>query len=129
MKTKKEVIQQAYGEYWDQVKLIVDENGWFDMAYSQQVNNFDPLWNDSDRKSTKIRPKSLSGIENNNGWIKIESESDLPKESGYYDFQKYPLDKYIVNPVFWSKGATLIGWFIETYTHFQPIEKPKPPIY
>jgi len=25
----------------------------------------------------KFRPKSLQGIENNNGWIKIESESDL----------------------------------------------------
>ena len=27
--TKQEVIQQAYGEYWEQVKEFVDENGWF----------------------------------------------------------------------------------------------------
>jgi hypothetical protein len=34
------------------------------------------------------RPKSLDGIENNNGWIKIESKDDLPKKGKYWGFTK-----------------------------------------
>lgn len=30
------------------------------------------------------RPKELTGIEYNNGWIKIESEADLPEQGGEY---------------------------------------------
>lgn len=33
------------------------------------------LW---DFKNAKLRPKTLRGIENNNGWVKINSETDLP---------------------------------------------------
>lgn len=65
----------------------------------------------------------------NNGWIKIESEADLPKEYGNYHV------KYL--------NGQSIAWFNDGFfytmkgykfkdnhiTHYQPIEKPKPPIY
>lgn len=63
-------------------------------------------------------------------WIKIESEADLPKEtitcwfisrgesfSGYYnsDFNRFVFSSVLFN--------------VNEVTHYQPIQKPKPPIY
>lgn len=36
MKTKQEVIVEAYGEYWKTVKELVDEEGW---VYTKEVPN------------------------------------------------------------------------------------------
>lgn len=72
------------------------------------------------------RPKSLQGIENNNGWIKIENEADLPKEEGnYFVFTNGNIETCL----------RLLGidnndfWWLKNVTHYQPIQKPKPPIY
>jgi len=78
----------------------------------------------------ELEPKSLQGIENNNGWIKIESEADLPKQ----DCNCYFILK--------SNNAILTGKFNQgcfdyalryydhnDITHYQPIKKPNPPIY
>ena len=69
----------------------------------------------------------------NNGWIKIESEDDLPKEYGEYYFRTT-----------YNTMITYSGWYsssdkkfydrnhyfeIIEVTHYQPIIKPKPPIY
>ena len=64
-------------------------------------------------------------VENNNGWIKIESEKDLPK----IEMQ----DCFIMDKTL----GVIVGRFtlsekniwLENATHYQPIEKPKPPIY
>lgn len=68
------------------------------------------------------RPKSLQGIENNNGWITIKKKSELPEgncwvrvycESNIPDKPiDYISEKYKVNPV-----------------QYQPIIKPEAPIY
>lgn len=65
-------------------------------------------------------------MDTNNGWIKIESEDDLPKDSFNYYF-------------YCSNGAVMTGNDLEYYkkyiipelkaSHYQPIVKPKPPIY
>ena len=86
---KQKAIREAYGEYWEQVKDYVDENGWcsepstFTIAvlffcmkhefttHGDIKNNYMKSW----------RPISLKGIENNNNWISILSESDLPSEN------------------------------------------------
>lgn len=34
--TKNEVIEKAYGEYWDSVKDSLDEDGW---VYTKEVSN------------------------------------------------------------------------------------------
>jgi hypothetical protein len=75
--TKEEVIKAAYGEHWQNVKAFVDENGWCKWDYS---NNSSPSrfglkeaqYEIADIKKGQHyiwRPISLSGIENNNGWI------------------------------------------------------------
>ncbi|MDV3774042.1 hypothetical protein CMU14_13245 [Elizabethkingia anophelis] len=123
--TKNEAIKAAYGEHWKDVQLIIDENGWFDMAYSEQVPNFDHLWDASDKKNAKIRPKELRGLETNNGWTRIESEEDLPKEGDLFWVMKKGYDYPLFEPMYHDDGEY---WLIN-YTHYQPIEKPKPPIF
>ena len=81
------------------------------------------------------RPKSLSGIENNNGWIKIKSEDDLPKLTMLNKDNKY----WIFNsngkigdlPLSWLHTFKEMGKREKTnniITHYQPIIKHKPPI-
>lgn len=63
----------------------------------------------------------LINLEHNNGWIKIESEEQrFPDEDLWicnFNGNKQPFihDAYDFIP--------------EKYTHYQPIEKPQPPIY
>ena len=78
-----------------------------------------------------FRPRTIVGIEHNNGWIRIESEEDLPKESGLY----FILDED--DNIIHSEFEINFGQFFTkdfTYdhyelTHYQPIVKPEKPIY
>ena len=122
---KQEAIRKAYGEYADIALMLCDENGWI-----EQFDYFDYFPQDKEEKRIQgllyQRPKSLAGIENNNGWVAIESDEDLPKDSYNYlvvcsngsvknlnDFEYYK--KYIIPEL--------------SITHYQPIIKPLPPIY
>lgn len=128
---KAEAIRKAYGEYWEQLsqqakKCALEHNGYISPIISgignipREFVTFNDLG---------FRPRTIVGIENNNGWIRIESEDDLPKEDKiecwfiHYD--------RIYNGAFagrmFSSGATLVGW--RAVTHFQPIVKPEKPIY
>jgi len=76
----------------------------------------------------QYRPISLQGIENNNGWISVLSENDLPSEM-----------KAVF--VYWNNEILLIEilelpskkmfkeWSEKGFTHYQPIKKPYLPIY
>ena len=143
MKNKQQAIQEAYGEHWETVKDYVDQNGWFiydfynknksnhyEIAFDIVCENIDSI-GDFDLKH--IRPKSLEGIETNKGWIKIESDEDLPKENN--------LECFLFRNGFIDKGVfdneTKKFYDFETgynrrlryITHYQPITKPKPPIF
>lgn len=79
----------------------------------------------------RYRPKSLQGIENNNGWIKIESENDLPKEHGFYDACYYNEKHKNDIPMFYACSLPDLSNYYEDgiITHYQPIDKKRPPIY
>ena len=65
-------------------------------------------------------------IIHNNGWIKIESEYDLPKDSwSYWVFRD---DSEITTLRDYVADKNSLGYEINI-THYQPIEKPKLPIY
>ena len=136
MKTKEEIIKEAWGEYYERVEYNLDVNGYcintrfldlklnkshFDLVYDTTHESFF-----GDYPIIKFRPKSLQGIENNNGWIKINSEDDLPKEGHYWivtkggDITDSPKNNDIFNDD---------NYWLSEITHYQPIEKPKPPIY
>jgi len=68
--------------------------------------------------------------QDNNGWIKIESESDLPKDDCICYFvlksNKAMLTGYFRNGCF---DYALRYYDENEVTHYQPIQKPEPPIY
>lgn len=138
METKKaEAIRNAYGEYWEKVKDKVDEEGWFyyySMDYLTKSKNYSLthyLRCDEDIYKLANRPKSLQGIENNNGWIRIDGEEDLPKESGdYWVYEKngaMGIRLYLSVPQKWGEYEMEIEE--PKVTHYQPIVKPEKPIY
>ncbi|QIY92223.1 hypothetical protein [Chryseobacterium gallinarum] len=127
---KDEKIQEAYGEYY--LKHNIDENGWTNSPSQGFINSIP-----CDAKEMHIvygkpewwyRPKSLSGLENNNGWIKIESEKDLPNEEiGCWFLDKN--DGAILGRFLPENKDGSIQFILDNATHYQPIEKPKLPIY
>ncbi|MGV0854788.1 hypothetical protein ACTS9E_04235 [Empedobacter brevis] len=76
--------------------------------------------------------ESFKDTEDNNSWIKIESEEDLPKGNIYCHFIIRGFEelefKGLFDGYFWNEGQ-LYTW--EIVTHYQEIfiEKPKPLIY
>lgn len=125
MNSKEQKIKEAYGEYWFEVRRFVNEHGWFDKN-SLYNNWFTFKYSDFDvqmiHKEDFCIPKSILGIENNNGWISI-SEKGLPKDDSYY---------FVVIDGFISiKQFHIIQykWWQEFVSHYQEIEKPKPPLY
>ena len=119
LEAKQEAIKKAYSEYY----IHADKNGWIRyLIYCPSdlgIENYDDMdgfW----------RCKSLQGIENNNGWIRIESEDDLPKvqDSFYICFKNGEIiQRYFIPNNKHSKE----DW--RNITHWQPIEKPLKPLY
>lgn len=119
--TKQEKIKEAWGYFGG----VVDDNGWrlIQSKFINEVKNIE-----ISGCGKYYRPKSLQGIENNNGWIKIESENDLPKETDHYlVFNKFS-NCIQVDYIDWDYESHIERW-MEFNSHYQPIEKPKPPIY
>src|SRR5690606_6436052 len=116
----------------------IDENGWCVLNASQKepINHF-AHHGKTDWKPINgrvcWRPKSLKGIETNNGWIKIESEADLPKSEKLGDAKLCFIksDEYNeigVGNFSFGTFKTLYGNDYSNITHYQPITKPEPPI-
>lgn len=139
---KEAAIKNAYIEYWEQLsneaqQQALQNNGFIHQNYlidsrGSLLDCLDFEWMDTYDSEFGLsirvfRPKSLQGIETNNGWIKIESEDDLPKdyEISYHAWNsESDRDYYVTN--MW----TIINrYHLGSVTHYQPIEKPKPPIY
>lgn len=130
--TKEEKIKEAWGLNYDEFSEYIDSDGWARYPHFQKhemVQDVRPI--EFRSQGTDFRPKSLQGIENNNGWIKIESEDDLPKElyiktNIIKDNKTYMYCDYRGNNIWWNYEYKIL---IENATHYRPIEKPNPPIY
>ena len=127
--TKQEKIQESYGEYFD---LCAPEmnNGWSvkrkGIGFEKLKKQIELQYNQS-HNAYAFRPKLLQGIENNNGWIKIENEKDLPKEDCdcmlYFSDSEIRCDRFLFN----HKNFRTTHY--RYVTHYKPIKKPQPPIY
>ncbi len=131
LKTKEQVIQEAY----EVLNIPFNENilydGWTKIKPGQFYSKYDDL--DLLKLTAhvhSIRPKHLRGIENNNGWIKIENVDDLPKTSGNYLVftADSKIETIYVDGDISSMKHTSQNW-ISHFTHFQPIKTPNPPLY
>lgn len=123
--TKEEIIAKAYGIDYNKLKEYINNNGWC-RSFPSTQNQIDYI--NTGLQNVAWRPKSLQGIENNNGWIKIESEKDLPITD---------VDCHIVynnNLMSFAVWDNLLkGFYIgivkQNPSHYQPIVKPLNPIY
>ncbi len=127
--TKEQKIQEVYeshGFSWIQAKEYVDESGWS----KHRIGNCKALTNK--RCGVSWRPEELYGLDKNNGWIKIESDDDLPKE----DCHCWILDKEkgLVTGM-WKQAPTkqlhdqACFFWKKRATHYQIIIKPQDPMY
>jgi hypothetical protein len=131
--TKKEKIKESYGEYWELIQPDVDENGWvahWNHFLRTEIQNHYELETMTYGVGTCWRPKSIQGIENNNGWVKINISLDLPTKNldcwfenkdgmfrGYYNRKQN---------FFYDEKYEVIRHEV---THYQEILKPKPSIF
>lgn len=120
--------QEKIKEEWEIAMpgyIYYDNDGLSDHVFHESdfnCNNFRKL---SALHGFYIRPITLDGIEDNNGWQKIEGDQDLPKENGMYNV--YYKDGTISSRYY---DVRLNDWNVEPKaTHYQPIVKPKPPLY
>jgi hypothetical protein len=141
--TKEEKIKEAWGEYWglfnyNTQKRILESNGSVDyfLLSKEEKEDTEVLIGDirklectkTDEGTARyFRPKSLKGIENNNGWNKIESEDDLPTDTEvkYWGANQNGVFEGIIFPF----ESISIKYKNKTLTHYQPIQEPKPPLY
>lgn len=122
--TKEEKIKECWGANYEAFKEHIDENGIAIYPYFQKhemIEDVRPL----DLIGSNFRPKSLRGIENNNGWIKIESEADLP-EYGYYEVIKRNTGEHIRASLNNEFRTTSLAHY---YSHYKPIVKIDLPLY
>lgn len=137
---KKQAIQEAYGDLWETVKDHVAVNGW---VLSRDVPGIRDMIGNAEMiidtpGSPAYRPKSLKGIEDNNGWKRINSEADLPESAGTYHvivslnsysqgktIDKIRLDHLDIMPV----AGKVWKFYNGLVTHWQPIVEPEKPLY
>lgn len=128
MKTKEEVIKEAWGVHYSS---DIDENGYRTYNDFQAIHLnqwFGDFWEKGFNEVLNIhwvRPKILKGIENNNGWIKIKSEDDLP-EYGYYEVIRRDTGEYLRASLDNKISTTSL---IQYYSHYKPIENIDLPLH
>ena len=128
MEAKEKFIKKVYGEYFEPLKDFIDENGW---CRNRKISGFyNQLFHIQFHPTINYwyRPAALKNIENNNGWIRIESEKDLPKDD----------EEYILGILrdghFAEQGihnAKLMGHYFQNkaISHYRPIEARQPPLF
>ena len=122
--TKEEKIKEAWGELWNSFnesakKCALNKDGY---VASILQNGLNRDFTEFNTDLVAWRPKSLQGIENNNGWI-----LGLPTEETD-NVWLMTKDAGIVCSKYEHMKGDEAHW-IENVTHYQPIEKPELPIY
>ncbi|MCT3835901.1 hypothetical protein HZQ15_18775 [Elizabethkingia anophelis] len=131
---KQQAIKAAYGEYWDKVKDYVDEDGW---CTHPNKNEMFPETDDLDsgyvsllENIDKWMPTPLDRIIDNNGWTRIESESDLPKPKGVEDVLVIgETGEITVENSMSLNDIEVRRYWLRTISHWQPFIKPNLPLY
>ena len=124
---KQKAIREAYGKYWELFNssakdCAFNNNGWISAILEHAPKDLE-----IDFYKSAFRPKTLQGIETNNNWISILSESDLPIEDCdcHIEFEDgaISIDRYFV----FGKNFTSNHW--KHIVAYRLIEKPNKRIY
>lgn len=126
---KKEYIAKVYGEHYEKLKSMIDEDGFLEPSYKGDLFLLFPENQIDVCKKTGIqRLKVLRKVETNNGWNLIQSKEDLPKVEGYYHtINKFDEEVtiYKFNPS--SEGD--IDFWLNYVIEYQRIQPSKPKKY
>jgi len=126
MKSKVEVIKEAYGDYYEICNPC--ENGWSVKRKGigfEQLKKIIELEYNQPHNAYAFRPKSLQGIETNNGWISINSEKDLPKVKD----EQIVFFKDGITTTYLSDDVAEDKKFFTRYSHYKIKEKQINPIF
>ncbi|WP_430611514.1 hypothetical protein [Flavobacterium sp. JP2137] len=131
MKTKQEVIREAWGLLFDELPIsakhiAIRNDGFISQYFKSRFDNSGIEFENTYSYGNEFRPKSLQGIENNEGWISIKSEEDLPKETGCYHVINKKGRYFRKNYLLHMKNNKE-NW--RNITHYQPITKPNLPLH
>jgi hypothetical protein len=124
--TKQEYVKKAY-EGNELALPHIQENGWIisrHLSYLAAGLTF--RYCDLDREEFKWRPRSLRGVENNNGWTKVESVIDLPHGPGTYRLIRGDGSEKTVNKK--TADFTFLHWR-NPITHWKLVTEDDKPLY
>jgi hypothetical protein len=137
--TKKETIFK----HWADLNIaspfgICTNTGWYCGFFCNGIDDIKEIYGDSILELMdfeiehdglgKFRPKSLRGIEDNNGWIKIERVEDLPTNGSYKVILR---DSGAITTLDFTLQQIFndLRYIVELYSHYKPIEEEKKPLY
>ena len=130
--TKQEKIQEAYGDYFEKMKPWINENGWFDKN-AFYIQRFFFKCQDLDmffcHRGEFMIPVTIKNIEENNGWVKLNSEEDLPKTDKTIDLWFLTKTGHITINIWNSKFKHRTYGYLKVYSHFQIVIQPELPVY
>ena len=124
--TKEEKIKEVWGELFD---TSINEEGFKNVENTEVfcVNTKYPRCEFEYRRETfdniNIRPKSLQGIEDNNGWISL-----LNNKEEFYDYGEVELFNINTREYYiCTDRHELVE--LDRFTHFKPFERSKYPLF
>lgn len=133
---KREAIKQFYessGMVWVEIDKYVSEHGTLCLpapdlkytlkGYAALIEKNKSMYLSKD--GLNIYPCDIKGIVDNNGWCKIESKEDLPKEEKHY---------WVINRKSNTRKVALFrlkyaSQYKSLYSHWKPYEMPDKPLY
>lgn len=126
---KKAWIAEIGEEIYNSVKSEISAVNGKLYYYVLTDNGFNPTNDRFENMQNLWWPKSIQGIENNNGWIQRDEDSTF--EPNWYWVKKKDGDEEIA---FYAPHRDCFGGvdadiYVSEVTHFQLINKPKPPIF
>jgi len=138
---KQEFIKQSWSEAgfdWEQIKELVNESGILQLKEPESkysLTGYSTAYDHGlikglgfNHKCFMISLDSLEGINDNNGWTKIESESDLPD---IHDIRMFmPCERGKPRPDYSINSITIKNGFnAGVITHWRPITQIPNPLY
>lgn len=128
--TKSEAIKAAYGQWYEECKP--DENGWSTNVTMETLffTGRSEVVLFPSKYVEKWRPESLSGIENNRGWTRIESEEDIPDNNELYNSGLLDNEGVFHHEEKRHAPKTLKWLFQRKFiTHYRKVDSVPPPIF
>lgn len=136
--TKKEKIKEAWGNQYSNDVIMEGRRCGFkivdNIEYAVNYKGGDWYCEPHTFETIAFMPTILREYLNNNGWIKIESKEDLPRQENNLwllaNDGSLILGRWcIFEKIFKTSYGNNFDCDGVVFTHYQPIQKPKPPLY